>query len=60
MDLILCLAKHFAAASLRMPAPFLGNAALLAQSDLNGKQSRQMKRLLCEILEGKTTKRRTR
>jgi hypothetical protein len=60
MDLILCIAKHFAAASLTMPAPFLGGAALLAQSGLNEKQSRQMARLLCEILEGKTTKRRTR
>jgi hypothetical protein len=59
MDLMLCLAKHFAATSLRVPAPFLGGAALFVQSDLNRKQSRRMEELLCEILERRTSRRRT-
>lgn len=60
MDLVLCFAKHFAEASLTMPAPFLGGATLLAQRDLSGKQSRQIERLVSEILERKTNNRRTR
>ena len=60
MDLILCTAKHFACISMIMPAPFLGGAELLASNDLSGKQNRQMERLVCEIIERRTSKRRTR
>jgi hypothetical protein len=60
IDLILCIAKHFAVASLKQPAPLFCGTTESTRSYFTGEQGRRIERLLCEVLRERTvgTKRR--